>query len=355
MKGMQKMKASQHEIDQILNVYQNRNAYQGDMHNHGATGGTSDGKSTLEQWKIDLERLGMDFVAILDHKQVRHMYLPEWDDSIFIGGTEPSTIIKECTATKRELHYNMIFSDPKQLEELLSEFEEFKFEGGSEGHFSYCAYPRARFLQIVESVMARGGFFVYPHPKQYVNSDDPLEYWFRDGIGIEVFYHDMRNSWTADNYKLWTDLLALDKRVFACSGEDGHNVARDTALTTFYAEEKKSSCYIKYMRDGDFTCGSVGIRMCMGDTRMGGSCDFDSKKLIVAVDNFHRSVKNPEHTYRIDILDDKGVAFSEKISCTEPSYFALDAKKVAFYRVEIFDETENLRIAIGNPIWNNNK
>ena len=80
------MRASQNEINQINGIYNGRRAYQGDMHNHGATGGTSDGKCTLEQWKIDLERLGMDFVAILDHKQVRHMYLPEWDDSIFIGG-----------------------------------------------------------------------------------------------------------------------------------------------------------------------------------------------------------------------------------------------------------------------------
>lgn len=346
------MRATQKDIDLILQAYANRCAYQGDMHNHGATGGKSDGKSTLEQWKNDLAALDMDFVAILDHKQVRHMYLPEWDDSIFIGGTEPSTIIKECTASKREMHYNMIFSDPEQLQELLGEFEEFKFEGGAEGFFSYCAYPRARFCEIIESVMSRGGFFVYPHPKQYVNSDDPLEYWFRDGVGIEVFYHDMRNSWTADNYKLWTDLLKLGKRVFACSGEDGHNVARDTALTTFYAEEKKSACYIKYMRKGDFTCGSVGVRMCMGDTMMGGSCNFEGKRLVVAVDNFHRSVKNPDHEYRIDILNSDGVVFSDKISATEASFFALDAEDTDFYRVEIFDETENLRIAIGNPIWN---
>ena len=346
------MRATQKDIDHIIQAYAGRRAYQGDMHNHGATGGKSDGKSTLEQWKNDLAALDMDFVAILDHKQVRHMYLPEWDDSIFIGGTEPSTIIKECTASKRELHYNMLFSDPEQLQGLLGEFEEFKFEGGAEGFFSYCAYPRARFCEIIESVLSRGGFFVYPHPKQYVNSDDPLEYWFRDGIGLEVFYHDMRNSWTADNYKLWTDLLKLGKRIFACSGEDGHNVARDTALTTFYAEEKKSACYIKYMRRGDFTCGSVGVRMCMGDTLMGGSCNFGGKRLAVAIDDFHRSVKNPDHEYRIDILNSDGVVFSDKISAYEPSFFALDAEDTDFYRVEVFDETENLRIAIGNPIWN---
>jgi hypothetical protein len=56
----------------------------------------------------------------------------------------------------------MIFSDPKPLEKLLSEFEEFKFDGGSEGHFVYCAYPRARFLEIVNAVMDKGGFFCVP-------------------------------------------------------------------------------------------------------------------------------------------------------------------------------------------------
>ena len=349
------MKATAKDIINILGQYEGRRAFHGDLHNHGATGGTSDGKCPLEQWKADLEKLKMDFVAILDHKQVRHMYLPEWEDGTFIGGTEPSTIIKECTASKRELHYNMIFSDPKSLEELLSEFEEFKFEGGSEGHFIYCAYPRSRFLEIVNAVMDKGGFFVYPHPKQYVNSDDPLEYWFRDGVGIEVFYHDMRNSWTADNYTLWTDLLRLGKRVFACSGEDGHSYATTNALTVIYAEEKKSASYIRRLREGDFVCGSVGIRMTVGDVRMGGSCDFKGKRLCVAVDDFHTSIKNPDHTYRIDILDGDGVVFSEKISCDEPSYFSLDAKNTAFYRVEIFDDTEGIRIAIGNPIWNDCK
>ena len=34
-------------------------------------------------------------------------------------------------------------------------------------------------------------------------------------------------------------------------------------------------------------------------------------------------------------------------------YFAIDVdENVKFYRAEVFDETRNLRIAIGNPIWN---
>ena len=37
----------------------------------------------------------------------------------------------------------------------------------------------------------------------------------------------------------------------------------------------------------------------------------------------------------------------------EDNLFEYEVGNCKFYRVEIFDETENLRIAIGNPIWNN--
>jgi hypothetical protein len=149
--------------------------------------------------------------------------------------------------------------------------------------------------------------------------------------------------------------LKLGKRVFACSGDDGHSDATTNALTVIYAEEKKSASYIRRLREGDFVCGSVGIRMMVGDVRMGGSCDFAGKRLCVAVDDFHASVKNPDHAYRVDILDGNRVVFSEKISCDEPSYFSLDTQNTSFYRVEVFDDTEGIRIAIGNPIWNDGK
>jgi hypothetical protein len=54
----------------------------------------------------------------------------------------------------------------------------------------------------------------------------------------------------------------------------------------------------------------------------------------------------------VDILDDCGVVYSEEIECTEPAYFAFDVSDRKFYRAEVFDLTRNLRIAIGNPIWN---
>ena len=54
----------------------------------------------------------------------------------------------------------------------------------------------------------------------------------------------------------------------------------------------------------------------------------------------------------MDLISDEGVVFSQSISCVETSYFAIDAQNVKFYRIEVWDTTENSRLAIGNPIWN---
>lgn len=350
--------ATAEDISCIDRLYSKRNIYFGDLHNHSDSGGTSDGKCTLSQWKTDLKALDMDFVAILDHRQVRHMYLDEWEDGTFIRGTEPGTRILNticpCTDGKNGLHYNMLVPFPSVLEELLAEFPEFEFEGGPEGHFAYPRFTRERFTELIDALKRKNGFFVIPHPKQIMLSEEPLDYYFCDGVGIEVFYIDMRSDSTKENYELWKKLLALGKRVWACSGEDGHAFANDTALTAIYSEEKSSPSFLPHLASGDFVCGSVAIRMCIGDTLMGGSCDFSDKRVVVAVDRFHRSVAVPEHQYRLDVITDKGTVYSQNISCVDKTYVAFDADMCSFYRVEIFDETDGLRIAIGNPIWNDN-
>ena len=349
------MVANEADVAHLDKLYEGRVLYFGDLHNHAKTGGRSDGKRTLDHWKGALEALHMDFAGILDHRQVRHMYLPEWEDGLFICGTEPGTRILDCEAIdgRNEMHYNMLVPNPAVLEEILTEFEGYEFEGGPEGFYKYLRFTREEFCKLIDAVLAKGGFFVHPHPKQYLQSNDPLDYWFRDNTGLEVFYYDMRNDYTKANYKLWCDLLALDKKVFACAGEDGHACARDTALTAIYAAEKSSAGFIKHLRVGDFVCGSAAIRMCIGDVNMGGRCDFEGKRFCVSVDKFHRSIRNPEHKYEIVILDDKGEVAREAITCGDQAYFAFDVDANAkFYRAEVIDISQDLRIAIGNPIWN---
>ena len=336
----------------IEKLYAGRKAFFGDLHNHANTGGTSDGQCTLTEWKEGMEKLGMDFVSILDHKQVSHMYLPEWEDGVFIGGSEPGTVISDSKAKNKMMHYNMIFEGPKPLEKLLEAFPEFEFEGGPDGHFIYPDFTRERMCELIRFIKDNGGFFVYPHPKLIMDSDDPLEYFFEEETGIEVFYMDMAGEQTALNYPLWCELLKLGKRLWVCAGEDRHSVPTCDALTTIYAEEKKNASYLAHLRCGDFVCGSVGIKMAIGDTAMGGKCDFSGKELEVCVADFHKSVVKDGHTYKMLLINDEGIIAEEKVYPDKANNFTFKIKACKFYRVEIFDETENLRIAIGNPIWN---
>lgn len=347
------------EKQQLLSLYANRQCFHGELHDHADTGGTSDGTRTLAHWTGALEALKMDFAAILDHKQVRHMYLPEWEDGLFLCGTEPGTDIVDSQASFQETHYNILFENPKLLEELLAEFPEYEFTGGVEGHFVYPNFTRERFGELIDAVKAKGGLFVIPHPKQCMQSEYPMDYWYRDWTGLEVFYRDFRDlrpgkEYTTANYSLWTTLLSMGKRVWACAGGDGHSVCSDKALTTLYATERTNAAMIKPLRVGDFTCGAVGIRMCIGDTVCGGECDLEGGRLIVCVGDLHDSVSIKGHTYRVEVLDDCGTVYSEEFTweqSMEGVWLALDTKAADFYRVEVFDVTSGFRIAIGNPIW----
>ena len=54
----------------------------------------------------------------------------------------------------------------------------------------------------------------------------------------------------------------------------------------------------------------------------------------------------------MDLVNEKGVVYSQDINCLTPAYFAVDAEDCEFYRVEVYDYTRECRIALGNPIWN---
>lgn len=345
------MFATEDEAAQLDKLYEGRVAYQGEFHDHAATGGKSDGKNTLTEWVTNLKSCFMDFAAILDHKQTLHMRLPEWDNSIFIGGSEAAASIKDSKAETKSLHYNMTFATPEPLEEILVAFPEYKFDGT---HFSYPGFTTARFQELIAMIQEKGGFFSNVHPKQTMKSDDPLDYWFADRTGIEVFYQDMANEKTEANYKLWTDLLALGKKVYATAGGDGHRLPDFYALTTIFSEKQDAATYLNHVRAGDFVCGSVGIRMAIGDTTMGGECDFTGKKVIFSISDFHPYVFKENKTYRVDLINEKGVVYSQQIHANTPAYFAVDAEDCDFYRVEVYDLARKYRIALGNPIWNEN-
>lgn len=361
--------ASDEDIVKLEAQYEGLQMHHGQLHDHADTGRRSDGKNTLEEWKAGMPSVGMEYVALLDHRQTDHMYLSEWDPTLFISGSEACTWLNDRTDGYHKYHYNMIFNNVSDMEALLTKYmSTYNFVNGV---FDYNAMSSETFTNIIQDVLASGGYVVIPHPSstsaeyapegwegQWV-SEDPLEYYFCDGIGYEVFYHysdkeENRTVATKANYDIWTGMLAAGKKVYASAGSDCHRLPVDRGLSTVYSSQALDTAYIEQLRKGNYTAGPVGVRMTIGDATMGSTTDFNGQRIVFSVGDFHENYADSSHTYRVDLISDTGVVFSQEINPGETTYFAIDADENAkFYRVEVHDESLSYSLlALGNPIWN---
>ena len=363
--------ATEEDMALLESLYGGRTAFHGELHDHADTGGTSDGNQPLNIWKATMPNVGMDYAAILDHRQVLHMYLPEWDATFFIGGSEAATTITDRPEGSNRFHYNMVFAEPEGLLDVVTSIPEYNYrewteqdrEGcGGQMHFNYPSMSADRFNDVIDKVKENGGLFVIPHPSSTNGSvpENAMELYFQDYIGYEVFYgygfEDSKNWKTEANYKLWTDMLAGGARVWASAGNDIHNFPQAKCLSTVYSEEGNAGSHITHLRVGDFTAGAVGIQMCVGDTPMGTTGTFEGQRVVFRVGDFHQDLALDRYVYRVTLMDHRGVVFSEEMNGTEVKTFAIDADKSAkFYRVEIYNVTRDKLQALGNPIWNEAK
>lgn len=406
-------KAKRADIDALLAAYPDRTIRYGEMHNHSDAGPTADGWYSLATWKTEMQKLGMSFAAIVDHKQVAHMYHKDWctqatedSDVVFIGGSEPGTSILDSKAVQTSMHYNMLMNDPQKLLDIVrsngkfcikaAKYEAFNWnlkfgatnKAGTydpadytrdpEGILQCWTYPKfttEEFGKLADTIYEAGGLLVHVHPKysSYLVSDDPLDYFFGNVMGIEIFTGDKpeRNPGFANNedaYQMWVDLLAAGKRAYATSGCDNHRLPSAYALTSMYASRLPDSDeYMGYIHNGNFAPGWVGIRMKLGDAVMGGKTSFAGNRLVFSVGDMYCNAQtqnsdayamfdpnhNPEHTYLMQLYDEKGVCFEEQIDPSTMHYFALDADPAAkFYRIVVWDMTQKIRVGVGNPIWN---
>ena len=363
--------ATEKDVERLSALYGDRTAFHGELHDHSDSGGSSDGKQPLSMWKATMPGVGMDYAAILDHRQVLHMTLPDWDDTVFIGGSEAATTISDRPEKSNRFHYNMVFADHEPLEEILHSFTEYQYRiwteddragCGGQWHFNYPGMKAERFNELITAVKDKGGLFVIPHPCS-TNEEVPenaMDLYFQDYVGYEVFYgcgmDDSKNWKTEANYKLWTDMLAKGARVWCSAGNDNHKLPQAKCLSTVYSEEGEAHSHITHLRVGDFTAGPVGIRMSIGDTVMGSTGSFQDQRLVFSVGDFHSDIGIEKYTFRITLMDDKGEVFSREMKGNETAVFAMDADENAkFYRVEVYNITLDKLTALGNPIWNEGK
>ena len=345
----------------ILDAYKGTAAYHGEAHEHADTGRFSDGSHTLNQWKKTLDLENMDFTTIVDHRQVSHMTSNTWDNTIFIGGTEASTSIDSNENNK--MHYSIIFTDASKAKEIA---EDYCYTWGG---LSYKDLSTTQIKNMIAEVQAAGGMFTIVHPKSsgyFGTADSPEDYYFADWTGLEVFYgaggYAPAQEVNQESYKLWLNLLALGKKIWATAGSDKHSGASTDSMTTIYSNSSSATTIFEQMKVGNSTCGPVGIRMVVGNTQMGSQTDFAGQRVIFTVDDFHEGVYDPTHTYSVKLIKlTKGetteeVVHSEVFDASSEYIYATDADDTAaYYRVEIWDDTAGYKIpiAIGNPIWNN--
>ena len=361
------------DVEQLLALYDGAEVRYGEMHDHTNTGPNADGFYTVEQWRQKMLEIGMDFTTIVDHRQSVHMYDPNWDSSMFIGGSEPSTrIIDHVVIENNNFHYNMIFADAADLETVFKSFSGYKYKEAADGNGGTVVtywLKRQEFLDTAALVRELGGFFVAVHPKYagYLVSNDPLDYYYGEYTGIEITTGTGGNMAYEENekaYQLWLDLLDLGKKVYATAGSDFHKLPNASALTTLYGSDRDAQAYVDIFRSGNFAPGWVGIRMAIGDTAMGGTTDFSGKRLVFSVGDMYDVAINDgysgsycyqeDHIYSVQLYDDGGLLMESQIDPSQMNYFAIDADEESkFYRVVVWDLTENTRVGVGNPIWNN--
>lgn len=332
-------------------LYAGRKAYYGDFHCHSASGGNSDGHTTPAEWKEYMKQLHIDFVGLMDHRQVRHMYLDEFDPELFVYGTEPGMTWRDPALSH---HYVMVVPQPECLLRVLEKFPDvYEFTGGKEGTFVYKTIEKSRYLEIVQAVLEEGGTVIHPHPKQVMQSDDPEQYSFGDGTALETMYacrQDMYCENTVDNYKLWMELLARGHKIYNTGTTDCHDAPTNEAFNTVYSHEKNGAAYLSYLRKGDLTAGYAGIQMSIDDTAMGGTVLYTpGQTLCIRVDDGHPDRWDENESYRLDVLTDKGLACSMPL--TLPFATALQVQERNFYRAVVIRESDGAPVAIGNPIW----
>ena len=335
-------------------LYGGRYAYHGDMHCHSNSGGTSDGKTPLAQFARDLRALKMDFAAVVDHRQMRHMFLPEYDDTIFICGTEPGTnIIEEGREPRSQsMHYVMLFQYPTDLARVLDAFPEFNYTGGLEGHFSYPNFTPERLAELARFVRSLGGMFSHAHPKQLMASDNPLHFYFTDDVTIETINTADDTFGSLQNLRLWETLLKMGKRPRTVGCSDTHGAVSNRALTTVHARERKGAAFLREIREGDCTSGAIGIKMCISGVRMGGSIAYrDGLTLNIQVADWYEPAFRPNTVYAVKVYTDQGLAYASEFNGRGVQNLALAVQKRKYYRVEVTNESDGYVVGISNPIW----
>ena len=336
--------------------YEGCRAYYGDQHVHTDCGGTSDGHYPMKDWVAKMDELGLDFAIVVDHRQMRGYFLPEWSEERFVMGTEPGTHFSDRSYLPNDsLHFNMVFPHKYALAMVLANFPEFQFRGDElTGSFGYPAFTTDRFKELNAYLRSIGGMLVHAHPKLLLASNDPLDYYAGEHSYLETIVNGYGAHGAFRACDLWEKILNLGKHMYASGGSDTHGNVTNGCPSTFYTKRRFHTDFVERMYAGDYAVGGVGVKMMIDGHPMGSELSFKpGMKLSLRVGDFHPATFRENTAYELQILTDKGVAYASMFNGREPQEVSLEVQDRIYYRVVIWDLTHGYRVCVSNPIWLN--
>ena len=147
------------------------------------------------------------------------------------------------------------------------------------------------------------------------------------------------------------EMLDSDMKVYNTATADVHGKPTNAGVNTVYASRRHCEEYVDRLIKGDLNAGYVGIKMCLGDTPMGGTAKYtEGAKLLIEVGDPHPQLYKPEESYRLDVLSDRGLVCSVPLTDGK-ARVAIKAEQRRFYRAVVIREGDGAPAAIGNPIW----
>ena len=344
------------DFSELDAYYDGCKAYYGDQHVHSNSGGTSDGRTLLSNWVPDMDKLGLDFAIIVDHRQMRGYFLPEWDEERMVMGTEPGASLTDPMGEKcirSSFHYNMVFPHKYALAMVLANFPEFEFHGDElTGSFKYPKFTKERLVKLGQYLRSIGGMLVHAHPRILMGSDEPLDYYFGEHSYLEVIVGGCASHASYKSYDTWCEILAKGKHMFASGGSDTHRAVSAGCPSTFYTKRRFHTDFVERMYAGDYAVGGIGVKMMIDGHPMGSEIEYkDGMKLTVRIGDYFPHTIREGCAYELQIITDKGVAYSSRFSAKEPQAVSLEVQKRNFYRVIVKNLTAGTRVSVSNPIW----
>ncbi len=337
-------------------LYEGKKAYRVDQHMHSQCGGTSDGTFPMKDMVAKLDELGVDVIMLVDHRQMRGFFLPEWDTERFTYGTEPGGKITDLRGAKygaSGFHYNMFFKKKYDLALLLANFPEFKFQGDElTGKFGYPKFTQERFDELVAFIHKIGGMISHPHPASIMCTEDITAYSFGEHTYFETLYATPDSHDSFRNYELWVAMLDAGLHVYNAGGTDAHGTPHGSVVSTFYMPKRSGDEAFDCMKSGDYAVGDFGMKMCVDGAPMGSENVYREGSVLTlrVEDGFARHIKD-NTAYELRIYSDEGLVYASMFDGKHPQSIALKTKKRRFYRAEVFDLTHGYRVGVGNPVW----